>query len=202
MSKTTSKHAILVIKKPDKVKKDSMYIHRVTEDDGSAAGEITFFDHNVDFADCYFKVPASKSEKLAYACASLCGGAFTDHDKPIKYADDSKVVKYYNEILDIVHELYPDAKYLRFSSYSDYRRFDDEHQNPDGVPAGFIGMVPADSAGLLENFLKDEGITLRDFITNPRYIVFVDTKYGWLDKFKANNIVDESLIEKEYRLEK
>lgn len=62
-----------------------------------------------------------------------------------------------------------------------------------------IGTIDHQSAGLLKNFIKDKGISLKEFLTNKRYLIIVDgDEYCDWDKYKASGIIDLDNIEEEY----
>ena len=62
-----------------------------------------------------------------------------------------------------------------------------------------IGMIDHQSAGLLKNFLKDRGISLKEFLTNKRYIVCIDGDeiMDW-ERYKACGIINMNFIVSEY----
>lgn len=62
-----------------------------------------------------------------------------------------------------------------------------------------IGSIDHQSSGLLRNFLKDKGISLKEFLTNKRYIVVVDgDEYmDWL-KYKKSGLINMDFIVEEY----
>lgn len=73
--------------------------------------------------------------------------------------------------------------------------FDEE--NYLDMPA--IGMIDHQSAGLLKNFLKDKGISLKEFLTNKKYIVVIDGDeiMDW-DCYKKSGIINMDFIVEEY----
>lgn len=62
-----------------------------------------------------------------------------------------------------------------------------------------IGMIDHQSMGLLTNFLKEKGITLREFLTNKKYIVIIDSdeECNW-ERYKNNGIINQDFIVCEY----
>ena len=48
--------------------------------------------------------------------------------------------------------------------------FDEENY----LEAPDIGQIDHQSAGMLKNFLKDRGISLKEFLTNKKYVIIVD----------------------------
>ena len=62
-----------------------------------------------------------------------------------------------------------------------------------------IGMIDHQSAGLLTNFLKEKGITLREFLTNKKYNVVIDgDEYCDFDRYKASGLINKDFIVEEY----
>ena len=70
---------------------------------------------------------------------------------------------------------------------------DEVYEIPD------IGTIDHQSVGLLKNFIKDKGISLKEFLTNKKYIIIVDGDEicDW-EKYKASGIIDLDNIEEEY----
>jgi len=63
-----------------------------------------------------------------------------------------------------------------------------------------IGMIDHQSAGLLKAFLKDRGVSLKEFLTNKKYIVVVDgDEYCEWDNILTSGIFDASNIVEDYR---
>ena len=73
--------------------------------------------------------------------------------------------------------------------------FDEENymEEPD------IGQIDHQSAGMLKNFLKDRNISLKEFLTNKRYIVVVDgDEIDEFSKLKYSGLIDMDFIIEEY----
>lgn len=62
-----------------------------------------------------------------------------------------------------------------------------------------IGRIDHQSMGLLKNFLKDKNITLKEFLTNKRYIVIIsgDEFTDW-PRYKKSGIINTDFIVEEY----
>ena len=62
-----------------------------------------------------------------------------------------------------------------------------------------IGMIDHQSDGLLQNFLKETGISLEEFLTNKKYIIVIDgDEYQSWKRYKTAGIIDTNNIEAEY----
>lgn len=62
-----------------------------------------------------------------------------------------------------------------------------------------IGVIDHQSHGILTNFLNEKGITLKEFLTNKRYIIVVDgDEYEEFQKMKDNGLINLDFIEEEY----
>lgn len=58
-----------------------------------------------------------------------------------------------------------------------------------------IGSIDHQSSGLLKNFLKDKGISLKEFLTNKRYVIAIDgDEYCELHKLLRSGLIDKSFI--------
>ena len=63
----------------------------------------------------------------------------------------------------------------------------------------YYGQVDHQSAGLLDNFLKKEGISLKDFLLKKKYVVIIDgDEYCYWDKYKKANIINLNAVDYEY----
>ena len=63
-----------------------------------------------------------------------------------------------------------------------------------------IGTIDHQSAGTLKNFLKTYNITLKEFLTNIKYIVVVDgDEYLAFENFKYSGLINIDNIVEEYR---
>lgn len=62
-----------------------------------------------------------------------------------------------------------------------------------------IGLIDHQSVGMLTNFIKDKGITLKEFLTNKKYVIIIDSDETthW-PKLKQSGMFDLSTIIEEY----
>lgn len=60
-------------------------------------------------------------------------------------------------------------------------------------------MIDHQSAGLLTNFLKDKGISLKEFLTNKKYTIIVDgDEYDTYRRMKNSGFINLDFIVEEY----
>lgn len=58
-----------------------------------------------------------------------------------------------------------------------------------------IGSIDHQSAGLLKNFIKDKNITLKEFLTNKKYVIVVDgDEYCEFDKLLNSGFINKDFI--------
>lgn len=110
-------------------------------------------------------------EKVKYAIASLCG-----------YNDDARET--FDDIVKLVHEICPACTDIILSS--NYRLLDET----------YYGHVDKD---ILSDFLAKENITLKEFLSNKKYIVVVDGDESCIyQSMKRCGMINTDNIEKEY----
>lgn len=62
-----------------------------------------------------------------------------------------------------------------------------------------IGMIDHQSMGMLKNFIKDSGISLKEFLTNKKYVIIVDgDEYETWETYKRSGMIDLDFIVSEY----
>lgn len=62
-----------------------------------------------------------------------------------------------------------------------------------------IGIIDHQSSGTLTNFLKEKNISLKEFLTNKKYIIVIDgDEYCELENMINNNILNKDYIEEIY----
>lgn len=129
-------------------------------------------DSELSFGRYPFECLHLFTEKVRYSIASLCG-----------YREDAK--EKFEEIKSIVMELVPDCTDIRLPV--------ERYGNKSEICYGYV------DEDILSGFLKKENIELREFLTNQKYVVIVDgDEYCIWNSMKKSNLVNESLIEKEY----
>jgi len=72
-----------------------------------------------------------------------------------------------------------------------------DEENYLEVPA--IGMIDHQSHGLLRSFLAAKGITLKEFLTNKKYVVVIDSdEYCDFDRYLKSGLIDRNFITEIY----
>ena len=62
-----------------------------------------------------------------------------------------------------------------------------------------VGTIDHQSAGLLTNFLKDKRISLKEFLTNKKYVVVIDgDELCDFDRYLRSGLIDRSFITEIY----
>lgn len=169
----------------------------------------------LEFDRSPFDLLTSFNDKLRYAIASLCG-SYTEKEVADKIFED--------EFLPIIKEVLLEVVSVDFihgkrTFYYDFDRNeipgdiwddetgepyccdDNEKNHPEDREEDLIeyGYVDHQSMGLLKGFLKEEGISLKEFLTNKKYVVVIDgDEYCTFDKLKEANLINLDWIVKEY----
>lgn len=62
-----------------------------------------------------------------------------------------------------------------------------------------IGTIDHQSSGLLKNFLKDRGISLKEFLTNKKYTICIDgDEYCDFERYLKSGFIDKNFITEIY----
>ena len=159
----------LVVKKENEYYTQEEMTERMYLDD-NGVWEI-WDEEDLHFGREPFQCLGDFSEKVKYAIASLCG-----------YNDNAKET--FDDIVKLVHEICPACTDI--SLPSDYRPLD----------RTYYGYVDED---ILSSFLAKENITLKEFLSNKKYIVIVDgDEYCIYESMKRCGMINTDNIEKEY----
>ena len=73
--------------------------------------------------------------------------------------------------------------------------FDEEHyiEMPD------IGIIDHQSAGMLKNYLKEKDISLKEFLTNKKYVVVIDGDEYWaFETYMRSGLINRDFITEIY----
>lgn len=127
-------------------------------------------DEYIRFGRAPFGCLGTFESKVRYAIASLCG-----------YRADAAIV--FEEIESLVREIIPECTYIKLpkNNWSNKTSY---------------GCVDED---ILTGFLEEEHISLKEFLTNKKYVVIVDgDEYCIWNSLKESGLVNVNDIEKEY----
>ena len=158
------------------IKKDGGYYseQEVLDDIWAHNDEWSIWDHDLEFGRSPFKCLCTFGSKVRYAIASLCS-----------YRDNAQDVL--DEISAIVYEVVPSVTHVKVPKVSHWGKSKAET---------YYGYVDED---ILTGFLQHEGITLKEFLTNKKYVVIVDgDEYCIWDDVKQSGLVKLDNIEREY----
>lgn len=128
-----------------------------------------------------FYILASFYDKLRYVIPSFC-------DQNAENATKESLEKSFSEIINTVKEILPeiDGVVLPNSYYDE-----------DEVSYGWIDHQ---SVGILRNYFEETDTSLKEFLTNKKYIIIVDgDEYEEWEKVKNSGIINVSIIESEYK---
>lgn len=127
-------------------------------------------EDNLEFGRYPFNCLETFESKVRYAIASLCG-----------YRKDA--VERFKEIEKVVLEVIPECIGIKLP----------EDEWNDEVSYGYV------DEDILSPFLKAEDISLKEFLTNKKYVVIVDgDEYCIWNSLKDSGLVNIDEIEKEY----
>ena len=112
-------------------------------------GELKLWGSELEFGRSPFEVLATFYDKARYAIASY-GRYDEEHRK---------------EVEALMYELMPGLKTIQYSHTVDWET---DEELPD------YGDVDHQSCGVLQGFLNRNNISLREFLTNDKYVVFID----------------------------
>lgn len=193
-SDSSSEHVFIATKQddhltPDEIRKDA-FIHNGKLD-------LRYTETNDGYGRGPFQMLSSYEGKLSYAICVYCGGKVNDPDfdqelnkildvvqkdlpevkgfefvtsKERPYLDkDGNVVNPYE--VDFVPDRDDTYKYM----YQDTKgRWREARKADYYIDVPQIGWIDHQSVGLFESFLDKRKISLREFLTNKRYVILVD----------------------------
>lgn len=174
-----------------------------------------------------FQILHTFKDKLQYAMCEYLGYSYFDNDEDNKKYDDflTLVTSLDPKVHDFsigtkIEEIYLDKdgnriphKHLIYAGYDaekeewQYNYMDKDgneypavldKDNYDEIPD--IGCIDHQSAGRLRCFLKEKGISLKEFLTNKKYIIVVDSDElnDW-DDYVELGVIDMNFIKEIYR---
>lgn len=129
--------------------------------------DLEFRSDELEFGNTPFNVLATFGDKLKYAIASYLGKyngrEYDDYD-----AIEEENEYFFTETSKALDKYFPDLEEIRFPKDDFYvNRETDCYQL-------YFGYVDHQSQNLLQDFLKEEGISLSEFLINKKYIVIID----------------------------
>ena len=116
---------------------------------------------------------------------------FSLYDK-CRYAIAAFGEQGYPEIRDIFTEAYNDArKKLPNVMKSEPECIGFDIEDWDDPDEQYYGNIDHQSQGLLEQFLKNKNISLKEFLLNPKYMIVIDgDEYNDLDRYKSAGLIN------------
>lgn len=168
---SSSMHSLVVKKEDGYYADNELRKHLWLDNDGTWD---MWHEDDLTFGRHPFKCLSTFESKVRYAIASLCG-----------WREDAEET--FKEIEALVKEIIPELTRIKLPKVS--WGWDEE----DKITYGSV------DEDVLSPFLKAENISLKEFLTNKKYVVIVDgDEYCiWLD-LKNSGLVNENEIEKEY----
>ena len=137
-------------------------------------------DDRLTFGRYPFNCLCTFESKVRYAIASLCG-----------YRRDA--AEKFEEIKNLVLEIIPDCRSIELPTVYLYGEDEDGEDDEEVVCYGYV------DEDILSSFLENENISLKEFLTNKKYVVIVDgDEYCIWKSLKESGLVDANEIEKEY----
>jgi hypothetical protein len=120
-----------------------------------------FYDFELIFGRSPFEVLSSFKEKLRFAFASYSG--LNDADAEMR-----------KEIRNIIDEVLPELGEIQFDEKINYCYNEDYTEQFEKERVPFYGQIDHQSMGVLSCFLKRKNISMKEFLTNTKYVVFID----------------------------
>ena len=174
---SSSMHSIVVMK-------DDVNAENQNDSVWIKDGKLQIFNSDLRFGRSPFEILSTAERKLHYAIA-----AFPQHSVQIDKDGD------YDEYLSnklrefdlIASKVFEDCVGIDYPTIPERLDF---------------GYVDHESSDLLAHFLDKEGITLYEFVSNPKYIVIIDgDEYCVLNAMKHSGLININNIEREYCLD-
>jgi len=129
-------------------------------------GMISIWDSELEFGRSPMRILFSVYDKTKYAIAC--------------YQEDR-----FDEIQDIFARAYNSTH-----PSNEFKGFELPHRWNDKSAIEY-GYIDHQSADLLPLFLEMEGITLEEFIINPKYVIVIDgDEYRFFDRYKNNGMLN------------
>ena len=218
-SNSSSEHVFVVTKldehlTPEEIRKDA-FIH-----DGEL--DLSYTETCEGYGRGPFQVLDSYEGKLSYAICVYCGGKVYDSDFNQRINDILKVVQedlpevtgfkfailqehpYLDKDGNIVNPCYVDFGPDKDGTYK-HMYYDTKGRWHEVTIADYyidvprIGLIDHQSVGLFERFLEKRKLSLREFLTNKRYVVLVDGDESYITGSLIKcGIIDRNNLEEMY----
>lgn len=209
---SSSMHSIVVVK-PENIKEKDYFKHYAR--DGKIYLGYRVSDE-LDFGRSPFRILNTFMDKVKYAIASYATKEkFDEINEYVKYfchaeleepVDEKErfffttdLVKDENGQIPEDHILYDFQVFWDDNKKDWYRENDDSDERVYDVDwcivnEPYYGSVDHQSTGLLNNFLIEHGITLKQFLENPKYIVLIDGDESGISEklFESGMCLDEN----------
>lgn len=194
---SSSMHSLVILKKneyyTEEEARECFYVGK----DGFCKINYSFDDEKMHFGRYPFRILTTFKDKICYTLASMCKfkndevykevcdtiRSYIPEFKDFKCTLESNVhtKRWYTE--DTIKSMYGENNYIDTDEYWITWKY-------------YLGSVEED---ILTRFLEKKNITIKEFITNKKYIVVIDgDEYYIFDKCKASGIIDLKMIEDEY----
>lgn len=182
---SSSMHSIVVMK-------NDVNIENQNDNVWIKDGKLQVFNSDLRFGRSPFEILSTAERKLHYAMASSAltllhvakDGNYDEYFSNKLREFDSIASKVFENCVGIDYPTIPNGRNGR-----KWEQFD-------------FGYVDHDSSELLTHFLDKEGISLYEFVSNPKYIVVIDgDEYCVLNTMKHSGLININNIEREYCLD-
>ena len=198
---SSSMHSIVITNIEGKSENGNYYANK--------NNQVSFFGSEIEFGRSPFEILHTFYDKVRYAIA-----AYKDDDNMIQEIENIFYIVTGNT-LDIPYET--EEIYRREDTHEIVPCYETEWSSDDDdavrvlkadhsveletkeidVIAGW--GIDHESQGLLQGFLKEKGITLKEFLTNSKYMVIIDGDEYWaFENILKSGIVDTSKIVEQY----
>ena len=184
---SSSMHSIVILKDDVNAEKQDDNIWLVNK-------KLQIYGGDLEFGRSPFEILSTAERKLHYAIASILQSAVWGH-----VTEDGNCDEYLSYKLDefdsVASGVFKDCIGIDFPMTTKHDETS-EWEEPD------LGYVDHESSGLLAHFLDKEGITLYEFVSNPKYIVVIDgDEYCVFNTMKHSGLINTNNIVKEYCLD-
>lgn len=219
---SSSMHSLAIMKRDDRYTPEEILkgIYRLYDDEETGEKECVWnIWDDLHFGRSPFRALGTFTDKWLYACASLVHEYNDDVYKELveialKYVPGLKKIKLQTTtgtIYNKDHEDNKDDDYIQKygKTESEFMAFLDQKEKEWGMELDYwesngcwhfdepdIGYVDED---ILSGFLKNEGITLEDFLINKKYVVIQDgDEFYYYADMKEAGLINMDAIDHEY----